>query len=559
MIAVRLAGLVVAASIALPVAALAQTAGSLLGVVHDPSGIPIAGARVLFTNGATKFEFVSDSTGRFRSGELPSQSYVVTAFARGFAPLSARVVVVTPRSTIALDLEMARSTAGSVGTLGRVLVNGRQALSTASAPSVNLDPQDLSGRGVEQLSSVLAEQIAVTMTRPAGGGEGLPETASLRGPDPSETVVDIDGHVVNNSNTGDFDLELLDPAEFSAVQVLYGVGPASLNGANTQGGSLNFRTIEPTPQDHGLLRASIGSFATSSFTIQATGTDSDRLGYALSFHRYYSSGPVNDYAVTCAPCPSVTAHGLVTVGGSTNATSTLAKLRYAFGGGSGFVEATYRDTAASRDLSAGLSFPNDPTSFGQGSPFTAFPGAAALTNAPAVGLDVQVPLGQPESSGVAPATLLARHLTSTGDQSTPGVPPGYNAYLLDSRDVINDDSLEYDRYLARATLTIQSDIRNERLHLPAAAPFSNGVTEQAQTQRSFAGRYEWATTSHLHYTAAAYVSRYDTFGSSIDPRVALVWTPTEGNVARLSFGTGFRSPLLTEKAINPALTAERTS
>jgi outer membrane receptor protein involved in Fe transport len=542
-----------------PVGAGAASTGDVHGFVHDASGAAIAAASVLLESGSDRHAAVTDASGRFELDGIPAQTYEIAAQAKGFAPIGGRLVAVSGGTVTQVDLELAHATTGNVATLGRVMVNGRQALSTASAPSVNLDPQDLAGRGVEQLSSVLAEQIAVTMTRPAGGGAGMPQTASLRGPDPSETLIDIDGHVVNNANTGDFDLELLDPSEFSSIQVIYGVGPASLDGANTQGGSLNFHTIDPTAQDHGLLRASFGSFNTSSFTLQATGTSDQRLGYALSFHRYYTAGPTDGYDVTCGPCQTDYAGTTGVLGSSINATSTLAKLRYSIGSGDGFVEATYRDTAAVRDLSAGLSFPNDPTSFGPGSSFTAFPGAAALTNSPAYGLDVQLPVGVRSSAGVAPAAIIVRHLTNVTDQSAPGVPPGFNPYLLDSRDVVGDDSVDYDRYLDAGTLSFLADVRTEHLHLTPLAPFSNGVTDEAQTQRSFAGRYEWATTSHLHYTAAAYLSRYDTFGTSIDPRVAMVWTPTDGNVVRFSYGTGFRSPLLTEKAINDTLTAEHTS
>src|SRR5207253_10717912 len=129
------------------------------------------------------------------------------------------------------------------------------------------------GRGLEQLSSQLAQQVAVTMTRQMGGAPGLPQSASIRGPDPSETAIEIDGHQINNSSTGDFDLELMDPAQYSDVQIVYGIGPSSLLGANTQGGTINFRTLEPTSDDRGLLRLSIGSFATYAETAQATGTD----------------------------------------------------------------------------------------------------------------------------------------------------------------------------------------------------------------------------------------------------------------------------------------------
>lgn len=540
--------------------ARASDAGAIVGAVADSAGTPIAGARVVLISGELRRSAISDSAGRFAIDNIPARTYIVTATARGFAPINARVIAVSAGTTTTMYLELARASAGNVATLGRVTVNGRQALSTASAPSANLDPQDLAGRGIESLSSTLAEQVAVTMTRPAGGAPGLPQTASLRGPDPSETLISVDGHVVNNANTGDFDLELLDPSEFSSVQVVYGVGPSSLDGANTQGGSLNFRTIDPTPQDHGLIRFGIGSFNTSSMTLQATGTDNQRLGYAFSFHRYNTAGAVSGYNVAYQPDPMQPATALATLGSAIGATSSLAKFRYAFGSGDGFVEGTYRDTAAYRDVSAPLSSPVDPNSRSPGALFTAFPGASLLTNSPAFGLDVQLPIGIRGASGVAPATIVARHLTNVTNQSAPGVPQNLgNPYLLDARDAVSDDSVEYDRYGDSGTLSLLADVRSERLHLSASTPFVTGVTDQAQAQRSFAARFEWGTTSHLHYTVAGYVSRYDTFGTSTDPRAAIVWTPTDESVLRFSFGTGFRAPLLTERAVNNTLTAEHTS
>lgn len=541
--------------------AWAASTGTVQGSVVDANNHPIAGARVVFTASAARFAAVSGPDGAFTL-DVPAQTYVVTAMARGFAPLAPRVIAVSAGASAVVILQMARTTAGSIAVLDHVSVNGRQVLSTAPAPSASLDPQDLAGRGIENLADALGEQIAVTMTRPAGGAPGLPQTASLRGPDPSETLIDVDGHVVNNANTGDFDLELLDPAEFSAVQVVYGVGPSSLDGANTQGGTINFHTIDPTPQDQGLLRFSLGTFDTSGYTLQATGTTDGRLGYALSFHRYSTNGAVTGYDALYEPNPSASPPTLATttLGSTIDATSSLVKVRYALGTGDGFVEATYRNTTAYRDLSAPLSFPTDPNNLGPNTIFTAYPGAADLTNSPAYGLDVQLPVGDAGSTGTAPGTLILRHLTDITDQTVPGVPVTLaNPYLFDDRDVVSDDSAQYERALANGTWTLLTDVRHEDLTLPPGAPFSPGITSTQQTQRSYAGLYQWDSTPHLHYTAAVYASRYDTFGSSIDPRLALVWTPNSDNVFRASFGTGFRAPLMTERAINPTLTAEHTS
>jgi outer membrane receptor protein involved in Fe transport len=531
--------------------ALAADTGTLRGFVSDTNGRAIAGAHVTASLARSSFEAASAADGSFTIRSMPQGVYTIAVTARGFQRFSDEIVEVSAGETSVVSLALSQQSASAMATLGRVTVNGSHALSTASAPTTDLDPQDLAGRGVEQLSQILANQIALTLTRQAGGAPGLPESASIRGPDPSETLVDIDGHQVNNSNTGDFDLELMDPAEYSSVQVVYGIGPSSLVGANTQGGAINFRTIEPTTEDHGLLRFSAGSFGTFGETVQATGTDG-QFGYALSWHHYTTQGETHDFSVIDSNT------GLpVDLGSGINAVSTLAKLRYTLDGGLGFAEVTYRNTAASRDLSAGLSTPVNPANPGEGALFNTAPGASAETNAPAFGVDLSLPVGALDSSGAATATVVARHLTSTSDESTPNVDPKLNPYLIDQRDQLDDDSVEYDRYAGNSTFTLEGDIRHEQLTAPVV--LAPGPSTQSQTQRSFVARDEWSPTSHLHYTLAAYASRYDTFGSSIDPRVAIVWTPSANAVFRASVGSGFRAPLLAERAFNPNLTAERTT
>ena len=551
--------LVMAGTIWSPAGALTLQYGDVWGIVTDTSGVPIAGAHISLRAAEEADQTFSDASGHFSFSGVAALTYAVSADAKGYAPLSGRVLTVAAGKTTTIGLQMARPSTGNIATLGSITVNGRQTVSTAAAPTVIIDPQRLAAIGAQNVTDDLAQQMALTITRPAGGATGLPQTASLRGPDPSETLIDIDGHIVNNANTGDFDLELLDPSEFSNIQVVYGVGPASLGGANTQGGTIDFHTIDPTAQDHGLLRVSAGSFDTSGYTLQATGTADHQLGYALSLHHYYSAGAVNDYLVSYEPIPTLPIVDQTTVGSAINATSTLAKLRYAFGTSGGFIQATYWNTVAYRDLSAPLSFPDNPQAFGQGSLFTAFPGASASSVAPAYALDFQLPVGDRNASGIAPAALTIRHLTSLVNQSTPNLPPGYNSYLLDERDMQNDNSAEWNRYLSDATISLFADFRQEQLTLPASAPFAPSIDKLSQNQDTYAARGEWHPTEHVHYSAVLYMSNYSTFGTSFDPRLGFVWTPTANSMFRVSFGTGFRSPLLTELAINPDLTAEHTS
>ena len=110
---------------------------------------------------------------------------------------------------------------------------------------------------------MLWSQMAMTPVIPFGGGSNATVSFAIRGPDPSETLVDIDGHTVNNGNTGDFDLSLLDPADLSSIQVIYGIAPSSLIGPNTIGGAVNIVTLQPTVTPQGLVRGFFGSYGTT--------------------------------------------------------------------------------------------------------------------------------------------------------------------------------------------------------------------------------------------------------------------------------------------------------
>ena len=185
--------------------------------------------------------------------------------------------------------------------IGQVSAASGETVSTASAPTISMSAQQAAAAGVTSVGPMVWGQLSTTPVIPLGGGSNATETFAVRGPDPTETLVNIDGHQVNNGNTGDFDLSLIDPAALQEVEIIYGIAPSSLIGPNTIGGGINITTLQPTTDPHGLLRFFGGSYGTYGGTVQATGTD-DRLGYAFSFHGTSSLGSVNQ--TISAPLPS---------------------------------------------------------------------------------------------------------------------------------------------------------------------------------------------------------------------------------------------------------------
>lgn len=557
-------------------------------VVESSDAAPIAGATVTISgqNGARSGR--SDEHGKVEFKHFVSGTYALAAVAPGYQPISQRTITIGDDDE-SLTVVLSRATTNSLTVIGQVRASAGETVSTSSAPTVSLSAQNAAAAGVTSVAPMLWNQLSTTPVIPLGGGSNATVTFAVRGPDPTETVVDIDGHQMNNGNTGDFDVSLLDPAALQDVQLVYGISPSSLIGPNTIGGGVNILTLEPTIAPHALLRLFGGSNGTFGTTFQTTGSD-DRFGYALSVHAVTSSGSVNQtvLAPPNAGSPPSDDETLQSVGSDSSGESLLAKLRYQLGGenGYGYVQVNFRNQAVAKDESALLtnytppgfsgSVGDDafrtggavPLDDGNQGGYQSFAGTWLNAHQANYGLDAQVPLG---SSFVddAPANVLQfSHMTTLNSQSV--TPPGADTqpYLYNQRDLLADDWLEIDHHFTDGTLSFKYDIENEDLTTnyvqsqviaeaqPIGGPSPDHVpplqtVPLSQTERYAVLRFTGDPTSHIHYAVAAYDSDFSTFGSSFDPRAGFVWTPTGNTAVRASVGTTFQAPQLSELLVPP--------
>jgi outer membrane receptor protein involved in Fe transport len=532
--------------------------GSVTVTVSNNEGRRIPAAIVTLRGSNAIRTLRTDLRGAASQSGLAPGVYVAAVTAAGYAPLGGRTIEVRSSQTTDIEFELDRSSSSLV-VLGRVTTHGGETLSTSSAPSQSLQAQQYAAAAGTDVAQLIAQDaVSVTVIRPAGGNPAAPAVVALRGPDPTETLVDIDGHSVNSGGTGAFDLSLVDPSELEGVQLVYGIAPSSLVGPNTIDGAINVRTLEPTVQPAGLVRIAAGSFGTFGETLQATGSAA-RLGYALSLHRTTSQGEVNDQQV-------LTVDGDTDIVGSSISGSTgLLKLRYDVPSSDSYVALALRDQSEYRDLSAAL------TSVAPPSPgptaYNSFAGSSLAAHNGSIGLDVHVPLGARDGAGQYPMSMLFSHLTSLGDQSVDGPASSTTPYLFNTHDVLADDTLQIDRPLANGVLSLKLGLRTEHLDtqtLIAGTPDQaharrpgiitlddepsgpSSLPTLSQTERSAVLRYAFDTTPKLHYSGALYLSDFTSFGTSVDPRVGLVWTPTADTAVRGSIGSTFQSPQLPE-------------
>jgi outer membrane receptor protein involved in Fe transport len=556
------------------------------GTVRSNDGAPIAGASVTISMPDVSRTDRTDARGKFVLHHVREGTYALRASAPGYQPISQRTVTLNG-SNSTLSIVLSQATTNSLTVIGEVRASAGETVSTASAPTISMSAQQAAAAGTTSVAPMLWSQLSTTPVIPLGGGSNATVSFAVRGPDPTETVVDIDGHQMNNGNTGDFDVSLLDPAALQEVQLVYGIAPSSLIGPNTIGGGVNIVTLEPTSTDHTLMRIFGGSYGTFGETLQSTGSE-NRFGYAVSLHGTTSSGSVNQtvLAPLNAVAPPTNDETLQSVGSDSIGRSLLSKLRYQLGGdnGYGYIQLNFRDQTVYKDESALLTTYTPPGFGGGGGDDALHAGNAAVpldngesggyqsfagTNLDAhqanYGLDAQLPLGGQQIDD-APATMLQlSHLTTLNSQSVSGPGADTLQYLYNQRDLLGDDWLEVDHRFSDGTLSFKYDINDEALStnyvqgqvvaqvLPGGSPAAPPVQTfpLSQTQRYAVLRYNGDPTSHIHYSVAAYDSDFSTFGGSFDPRAGFVWTPTGETAVRASVGTTFQAPQLSELLVPP--------
>lgn len=235
---------------------VAQTTGTLSGVVTDQTGAVLAGAQVTVTNIATgvKRAVVTDTGGRFAASQLPPGTYEVAASMTGFESLirSGVTLAIGQEAHVTLGLNI-----GSVRE--QVTVTGEAPIVNTSTSSVSgvvdekrIEELPLNGRDFSQLPLV---QPGVTAIRngDVNVSKGYGTRIAMGGSRPDQTAWLLDGtnvHSPSNFGTpGSAAGVMLGVEAVREFQVLTSDYSAELGG--TSGGVVNMVTKSGTNTLHG--------------------------------------------------------------------------------------------------------------------------------------------------------------------------------------------------------------------------------------------------------------------------------------------------------------------
>jgi hypothetical protein len=288
----------------------AQTpAATVTGQILETSaGLPVAGATIALRRDDRVVATTTTATnGSFTFAGVAPGDYTVLVSANRFQTQIVQLHVSAQQAQVQLKTALTPATTG-LKQIAQVVVGGNNALQTSATINTNLSPSILQDQNYVRAGDALGTLPFVTSSTSSSIGDD--ETIQLRGFDPTESVVLIDGHPIgplgacpsaNNplvggacpyNNQGSvFDYQLAQFWGLGNINVTYGSGAMGLYGVPTLGGAVDFQTLNPTPTDQFTVMQGFGDLQKYMTGLAATGTVG-RLGYAFAYGVEGLSGPI---------------------------------------------------------------------------------------------------------------------------------------------------------------------------------------------------------------------------------------------------------------------------
>ncbi|MGB6984572.1 MAG: TonB-dependent receptor, partial [Candidatus Aquilonibacter sp.] len=273
--------------------AMAATTGAITGAVHDSNGVAIAGADVSIA-GPVRATKSTDAKGAFAFNDIPPGLYSVLVTKAGFTTGRNDGVAVFIGESETLAVTLQQASFSSLQTIATVSTNapGVAKINTSSASINTIAGSVFADQGAQQVTDVLNQTPGI-FTTPYSPGNGNPsngaspgsaQTPQIRGALPYETESLIDGHPVSVGSAGTFSPNLINPFLLDNVEIVKGPGsmPAEINYAIN--GTVNYRTLEPTPENKFSGEFGVDKWGGVSTGFKATGsTKNHKIEYAAGY------------------------------------------------------------------------------------------------------------------------------------------------------------------------------------------------------------------------------------------------------------------------------------
>ncbi|HEX3467494.1 MAG TPA: TonB-dependent receptor [Candidatus Elarobacter sp.] len=293
--ALALAFAVFAGSIGPAFAQSSDTTGIIQITVHGSDGsTALADARV-FLIGPTVASALTNKSGIVKYTDVPSGLYRVRVGKGGYQGVTSSQFEVLGQKEVDVNVDLATfkpataqtangtstSTGSSTDTSGLKIIGSVRAKVTVTTTDVD---QDSAVRRIsDSLLDALGTVGGVDVTQSSNDPDA-PQTISLRGHDESQTAITLDGIPLGAPGAA-VNLRSVNTDLFTGAGVSFGAQAGAL------GGSVNFRTLQPTQTWQSQFASSYGTFDRYNYQIGETGSIG-KLGIAALFTKRAGNNPL---------------------------------------------------------------------------------------------------------------------------------------------------------------------------------------------------------------------------------------------------------------------------
>ena len=239
------------------VAGQVGNAGSIEGVVNDPSGGVIAGATVEISYGVSGFSrtVTTGPDGTFRFSNVPLNPYRLTVTAEGFKPFVRDVDV---RATVAVNVPVTMQI-GTEATTVMVESNGGNLVENESTFHTDVDRDLFKNVPLESSSSSVSSLVTLTTPGVAADSNGLFHGLG----DHAQNSFSVDGQAITDQQSKVFSNQI--PADsIQSMEVISGAPPAEFGDKTSLVIKVNTRSGLGISPAHGSVTTSYGSFGSPS-------------------------------------------------------------------------------------------------------------------------------------------------------------------------------------------------------------------------------------------------------------------------------------------------------
>jgi outer membrane receptor protein involved in Fe transport len=279
-----------ASNAATTVAQAGQT-GTITGKVVDGAGKPLSGARIGIA-GPKATETTTKPDGTYHV-DVPPGIYRVTIAAAGFQSTEQDTVVVISGGSVALATTLIPA---SLTTIASVSVSSSTSLSDSATSVAQFTVPTIRSQGQDQVVNLLDQLPGVEVLRVGGGSNepGANASISIRGAQPYESQILIDGHPVNTIGNGayGFNTTFVNSILLGGVEASKGPGSMPNTVTDAVGGTVNFQTASITAKPSGELMTQEDSFGGWTYGVRFSDTIG-KFGFLVGVARETTPGYMN--------------------------------------------------------------------------------------------------------------------------------------------------------------------------------------------------------------------------------------------------------------------------